>query len=151
MEPETEKTEKKRLCPPKIQRRVASLVEKLRVLEERYRAVLGAIVDYRGKDQLGHARRLCQAGLDGGSKRGTIQWSFTSRILGDPKITGFCDWCGINCYGSKSEPAVMPCEVAGCPYEAAGAQRPAISAAVLEAIEAAADRSKGYLGKAASA
>ncbi len=137
MEPETEKTEKKRLRPPKIQRRVASLVEKLRVLEERYRAVLTAIMDYDGEEPLEHARRLCRTGLDGGSKRGTIQWSFTSRILGDPKITGFCGWCGINCYGADPTPAVMPCEVAGCPYEKAEEQRPAISAAVLEAMRAA--------------
>ena len=109
------------------------------MIEKRYRAVLAAIQTYSGEDRIGHARRLCKAGLDSGTKPGSIQWMFTSRILADPKITGFCALCGINYYGKGDpQPIAVPCNVPGCPYESSEQQKTAISAEKLRDIQRAA-------------
>ena len=122
----------------RTEKRVKGLDKRLRQQEKRFRAVLKAIVDYNGDDPVGHARQLCEAGIDGGTKPGTIQWSFTSRILDDPTITGFCDWCFINCYGAETpKPGAMPCNVPGCPFEAPEDQKKHLTKAELKRLAAA--------------
>lgn len=101
--------------------RVGSLHGRLEAIEVRYRAVLGKIQAANGDEYI---ERLCDTSLAAGAKVGTIEWSFCSRVLDNPRVTGFCEWCSISCYGAEKLPEVMPCNVPGCPYEAAAQQKP---------------------------
>ncbi len=104
--------------------------------EKRFKDVLEAIANYSGDDPEGHARLLCMAALGkDGTKPGSIGWSFTSRILQDPTVTGYCTWCGINCYGKKTSPGAMPCNVPGCPYETAAEQNREMTQAEITRLE----------------